>query len=148
MTVQNELSQGSVDWEAIETEYVSGAEYSELAQKYNVKEATIRQRAKRGDWSQTRHEVAKAVTEKVKETVIVTKAASLTELKEIDLTAAQSLRDKAALMMAEVSTPNELKALAGTLDIAQKISRLALGASTENSNVTTKELPASVDDFV
>ena len=55
MTVQTELSSGSVDWQVIQTEYIAGLEYSELAEKYQVKEATIRQRAKRGDWSQARH---------------------------------------------------------------------------------------------
>jgi hypothetical protein len=51
-------------------------------------------------------------------------------------------------LLATVATAAELKALSGTFDVAQKISRLALGASTENSTVTTKELPASVDEFV
>lgn len=80
--------------------------------------------------------------------MIEVKADLLAKLNEADLKSAQALRDKANELMQSVTTPNELKALSGTFDIAQKIGRLALGASTENSTVTSKELPASVDEFV
>lgn len=148
MTVASELSKGSIDWLAIQTEFISGIEYAELSEKYNVKEATIRQRAKRGDWSQQRHSASQAVTDKAIDSIIEVKADLLAKLNETDLSAAQALRDKANELMQSVTTANELKALSGTFDIAQKISRLALGASTENSTVTNKELPVSVDEFV
>ena len=51
-------------------------------------------------------------------------------------------------MMARVNFPADLRALASAVDTAQKIGRLALGASTENATVSTRELPASVDEFV
>ena len=148
MTVVTELSKGSIDWLAIQTEFISGIEYAELSEKYKVKEATIRQRAKRGDWSQQRHSASQAVTDKAIDSIIEVKADLLAKLNETDLSAAQALRDKANELMQSVTTANELKALSGTFDIAQKISRLALGASTENSTVTNKELPVSVDEFV
>jgi hypothetical protein len=148
MTDIQKPSKGGVDWLAVQSEYISGVEYAELSEKYNVKEATIRQRAKRGDWSQQRHNASLAVTEMAVTSMIEEKAALLIKLNETDLSAADSLREKAATLLAEATTANELKALSGVYDIAQKISRLALGASTENSTVTTKELPASVDEFV
>ncbi len=149
MTVsKKEPSKGGIDWLAIQTEFITGIEYAELSEKHKVKEATIRQRAKRGDWSQQRHSASQAVTEKAIDSIIDIKADLLAKLNETDLSAAQSLRDKANELMQSVTTANELKALSGTFDIAQKISRLALGASTENSTVTNKELPASVDEFV
>lgn len=58
------------------------------------------------------------------------------------------MRDKANALLAAASTAAEVKALAGAFDVAQKISRLAIGAETENSLVSTRELPASVDEFV
>lgn len=142
------MNKEKIDWALIQTEYISGKEYFELSEKYNVKEATIRQRAKRGNWSQTRHATSLAVTEKAIDNIIEVKSDLLTKLNETDLLAAQSLRNKANELLATIETANELKAISGTFDIAQKISRLALGASTENSNVTTKELPSSVDEFV
>jgi len=143
-----EPSKGGIDWQAIQTEYISGIEYLELSEKYKVKEATVRQRAKRGNWSQMRHSTSQAVTDKAIESIIEVKANKLAELNDIDLTAANSLREKAAELLAIATTPNEVKALAGVYDVAQKISRLALGASTENSSITNKELPTSVDEFV
>lgn len=143
-----EPSKGGIDWIAIQTEYVSGKEYAELSETYNVKEATIRQRAKRGDWSQMRHSTSQAVTDKAIDSIIEVKADLLAKLNETDLSAAESLRAKANELLASVTTASELKALSGTFDVAQKISRLALGASTENSTITNKELPASVDEFV
>lgn len=148
MTDTKSRHHGGIDWLAIQTEYVSGKEYTELSETYNVKEATIRQRSKRGDWSQLRHSASLAVTEKAIDSIIEVKADLLARLNETDLSAAESLRAKATELLATVATAAELKALSGTFDVAQKISRLALGASTENSTVTTKELPASVDEFV
>jgi flagellar basal body P-ring protein FlgI len=148
MTDTESRQLGGIDWLAIQTEFVSGKEYAELSQIYNVKEATIRQRAKRGDWSQIRHSASQAVTEKAIDSIIEVKADLLAKLNETDLSAAQAIRDKANELLGTVTSAQELKALSGTFDIAQKISRLALGASTENSSVTTKELPASVDEFV
>lgn len=148
MAADKSPSKGGADWIAIQTDFISGMEYSELSEKYNVKEATIRQRAKRGNWSQKRHSVSQTVTDRAISTMIEVKADLLAKLNEADLKSAQALRDKANELMQSVTTPNELKALSGTFDIAQKIGRLALGASTENSTVTSKELPASVDEFV
>ena len=65
-----------------------------------------------------------------------------------DLKMARAIRAKAAQMMQTATTPSQLQALAAAVDKAQKVGRLALGASTENNTVTTKELPASVDEFV
>jgi len=148
MTDIQKPSNGGNNWLAIQTEYVSGIEYEELSEKYGIKQATIRQRSKRGNWSQQRHTASLAVTEKAVNGMIEAKAELLIKLNETDLRAAESLREKASALLAESTTANELKALSGVYDIAQKISRLALGASTENSTLTTKELPASVDEFV
>lgn len=149
MTAIKEPSNGGTDWQAIQTQFVSGVEYSKLAETHNLKEATIRQRAKRGNWSQDRHSMSQAVTNKAIGAIIDVKADLLAELNKTDLTAAQSLRDKANELLESVTTANELKALAGTFDSAQKISRLALGAATENTNVSTRTLePLQDTDFL
>lgn len=142
-------SNGGTDWQAIKTQFVSGVEYAKLAETHNLKEAAIRQRASRGDWSQARHSMAQAVTDRAINAIIDVKADLLAELNKTDLSAAQSLRDKANGLIELVTTANELKALAGTFDSAQKISRLALGAATENTNVTQRTLePLQDTDFL
>lgn len=142
------INENKIDWLTIQNEYISGVDYSELSAKYGVKESTLRKRSERGRWSQARHETAQTVTELAIKTVIENKVEQLIKLNERDLKSAEALRAKAEAMIREVSTPNELKALSGAFEIVQKISRLALGASTENNTVTTKELPVSVDEFV
>ena len=149
MTVVTELSKGSINWSEIKSEFINGSlSLVEIAKKYDLKDTTVRSRANREDWQRLRNELQLIATEKVNEEVINEKVDKLKALNEIDLSAAQALRDKANELMQSVTTANELKALSGTFDIAQKISRLALGASTENSTVTNKELPVSVDEFV
>lgn len=149
MTVVTELSKGSINWNEIKSEFINGSlSLVEIAKKYDLKDTTVRSRANREDWQRLRNELQLIATEKVNEEVINEKVDKLKALNETDLSAAQALRDKANELMQSVTTASELKALSGTFDIAQKISRLALGASTENSTVTNKELPVSVDEFV
>ena len=53
----------SVDWTAIKVEFVnSHATFEELAKKYGVKAATLRQRAKRHGWADERHKITQTVT--------------------------------------------------------------------------------------
>jgi len=143
------LSKGSIDWVAIKTEYVAGADYTSLSEKYGVKEVTIRQRVMQGKWGEIRNSTLQVITERAIEKIIDVKVDILSNLNEIDLSAAQALRDKANEMLSKITSANELKSLAGVFDSAQKISRLALGASTENNNVTQRVLePLKDSDFL
>ncbi len=143
------LKEPSIDWAALKIEFVNGsATLRDTAKANSINESTIRNRAKKDNWQQERDTMRHNATLLASEILLEERVDLLAELNSIDLASAQALRDKANEMLQTVSTPNELKAIAGTFDSAQKISRLALGASTENSNVTTKELPSSVDDFV
>lgn len=149
MTVENELSDGGINWNEIKSEFINGSlSLIQISNKYTLKDTTVRSRAKREDWQRQRNELQRIATQMVNEELTNEKVDKLKALNEVDLQAAHDLRKKANELMETVTTANELKALSGTFDIAQKISRLALGASTENSTVTSKELPASVDEFV
>lgn len=141
----------ATDWTAIRTEYINGAEYPDLAHKYKVKEATLRQRASRHKWSQERQKASQLVTAKATEALIETKAEQLAKFNADDLKVARNLR---ALVNRQIQKSNgemdasTIRALAGAASEAQRIGRLALGAETESSVVMTKELPSSVDDFL
>lgn len=149
MTASKKEPSYEIDWAAIKLEFVNGSmSLTDISEKYQLNGATVRSRAMRDNWQQERNELQQIATKVVHEALLSEKVDKLKELNEVDLNAAKAIRDKANELLSSVATPNELKALSGAFDLAQKISRLALGASTENSTVTNKELPASVDDFV
>ena len=139
----------ATDWPALRVEYVNSAQqYKELAERHGLKEATVRQRANREGWVEERHALSRVVTERASQDLTLARSDDLAKFNADDLRMARAIRAKVAQMMARVNFPADLRALASAVDTAQKIGRLALGASTENATVSTRELPASVDEFV
>ena len=139
----------ATDWQAIKLEYInSPLSLKEIAEKHDLKDATVRQRAHREDWEQERHALSQSVTQAAQEQFSNDRISQLAQFNEDDLRMARALRAKAASMLRNLETPSELRAVASATDLAQKIGRLALGAETENSMVTSRELPASVDEFI
>ena len=139
----------ATDWAAIRVEYVNSAlQYKDLAERHGLKEGTVRQRANREKWNDERDALSRAVTETATERLTVTRANELAKFNEDDLRVARAIRAKAASLLANAQTPQEVRALASAFGDAQKIGRLALGAETENSVVSTRELPVSVDEFI
>jgi DNA-binding MurR/RpiR family transcriptional regulator len=137
----------AIDWTAFKVEYVNSAmTYRELSEKYGVKEATVRKRVNREGWNDARHAVSQFVTSAATEQITENRVDELTKFNEQDLETAKAIRNKAIEMMGQIDTPSDLRALAGAVDVAQKVGRLALGASTENSAQTIRELPTLEDD--
>ena len=139
----------AIDWPALKVEYVNSAmSYREISEKYGVKEATVRKRVNREGWNDARHAVSQFVTTVATEQITENRVDELIKFNKEDLETAKAIRTKAIAMMQLIDSPSDLRALAGAVDVAQKVGRLALGASTENSAHAHKGLPASVDDFV
>lgn len=139
----------ATDWTAIKLEYVnSPLNLKEIAEKHDLKDSTVRQRAHREDWEAERHALSQSVTQAAQEQLTDDRANQLAKFNEDDLRMARAIRAKAASMIKELDNPSALRAVAGAADLAQRIGRLALGAETENRIVTSRELPASVDEFV
>ena len=139
----------AIDWPALKVEYVNSAMgYRELAEKYGIKEATVRKRVSREGWNEARHTASQFVTTLASEQITENRVDELIKFNKEDLETAKAIRTKAIAMMQLIESPSDLRALAGAVDVAQKVGRLALGASTENSAHAHKGLPASVDDFV
>lgn len=107
----------------------------------------MRRAAKEG-WEAERKQKSAEVSRVAGDSLTVTRIDELAQFNAADLEMARAIRSKAQTMLDEAASPADLRALASAVDTAQKVGRLALGASTENSTVTTRELPASVDDFV
>ena len=139
----------ATDWSAIKLEYVNSAmTYGEIAAKHGLKDGTVRQRANREGWNDARNASLQFVTASATKQITENRVDELVKFNAEDLEIAKAIRNKAIAMMSGTESPSELRALAGAVDIAQKVGRLALGASTENSAHAHKGLPASVDDFV
>lgn len=141
----------ATDWAALRVEYVSGAvTLRELAQKHGIKAAGVMRRAANEKWDEQRKQASSDVSKRSLDLIAETKAETLARINAADMNGAEQIRQKALEMLQSAADPADLKALAGAMDIAQKISRLAIGAATEklDANVQTRELPASVDDFV
>jgi hypothetical protein len=135
----------ATDWTSIKTEYVNGAEYPDLAKKYKVKEATLRQRASRHKWSQERQKASQAVTEKATSLLVESKASQLAKFNEDDVKIARALKQAAGTMMKNIGMPNDLRTIAGVFETAQRIGRIALGADSAMPDESeTMNLPVMV----
>jgi len=134
------------DWPALKSEYVNTAiQYKELAEKHGMKSGTIRQRAMREGWVKERGAAVKTIAAVVDLKVGLSRAQELMSFNSDDVKVAKAIRAKAAKMLQNASSPHELRALSGAFESAQKIGRLALGASTENSSVATA--PSGLSHF-
>lgn len=137
----------AIDWAALRVEYVNSAlTYGELAEKHGIKAGTVRQRANRECWNDSRNALSQFVTTSATEQITDNRVDELTKFNQQDLETAKAIRNKAIEMMGQIDTPSDLRALAGAVDVAQKVGRLALGASTENSAQVIRELPTLEDD--
>lgn len=136
----------ATDWAAIRIEYINTpVTMRELAEKNGIKLPTITQRAAREKWSDERNNVSQKVTMAANSDLFSRRAEELAKFNEEDLELAKKIRIKAALMMEEADSPSDLKALSGAIDTAQKVGRLALGANTDSSIVSTRTLDP-IDD--
>ena len=126
-------------WEKIHLAYVHGKDYADLSAEYGVKASTIRQRVKRYKLSHDRRAVSQAVAEQVVQGIIEEKVSHLEKFNADDLRMARAIRAKAAGLMAMELTPQDLRALAGAVDLAQKVGRLALGAEIEITTINSRD---------
>ena len=137
----------ATDWNLLRVEYVtSSITMRELADKHGINASGIMRRAANEKWeSERKKESAKVITASL-ESSVIDRSAELEAFNAEDLAMAKAIRAKASAMMEETTTPQDLKALSGAIDTAQKVGRLALGANTESSIITTRSLDPIADD--
>lgn len=140
----------ATDWAALRVEYVNGSmQYKELAEKHKLKEGTVRQRANREDWAHERNALSRAVTQAANAVLGDERTQRLAKFNDQDAKIAEALKAKAVRLLNGADVDDRVLAnLTRIFDGAQKIGLLALGAATENHNVTTKQLPTSIDEFI
>jgi hypothetical protein len=139
----------AADWTAIKLEYVNGhMPQRELATKHGINAAGLMRRAAKEGWEAERKHRSAEISKASQEIITEDRTSQLTKFNEDDLRMARAIRAKAATMLKTLESPSELSAVSRAAELAQRIGRLALGAETENSIVTSRELPASIDEFV
>lgn len=141
----------ATDWAALRVEYVNGSmQYKELAEKHKLKEGTVRQRANREDWSRERNALSRAVTDAANASLGDERISRLAKFNDQDAKIAEALKAKAARILNGADVDDKVLAnLTRIFDGAQKIGLLALGASTENTTVSTRTLdPLQDEDFL
>ena len=142
----------AADWTAIKLAYIHGTDtMRELAKKNEINSSGLMKRAAKEEWEAERQQESAKVSKAVSVTMLETKADLLAKFNDSDLKIANNLK---AMISRNIQAsegnmePNHIRTLASAASEAQRIGRLALGAETENTVVTTKELPSSVDEFV
>ena len=133
----------SMEWGRLKNIYVNGSEtLTGLAQKEGINPAGVMQRALREQWGAERSRVADALTATAAATLTAAKIDELSEFNAVDLKIAKAFRQQiaqhisAAQQKSKQLTPNDIRALTSAAEAAQRIGRLALGASTENKAVS------------
>lgn len=134
-----------IDWPAAKNEYVNNAKltYAEIAKKYRTTPGSVEQRAFREHWTAERAQRAKILFETVRDKSILDTVSELARYNEQDLAMAKVLRAAAARLIQDKDEelgPKDIRFLAGAVESAQRIARLALGASTENTDTRITEI--------
>lgn len=150
MVVKNAGAKKSgTDWVTIETEYVHGTEsMRDIAARFEIKPAGVMARATKGGWEAKRKhkqtQLSKVAGEKLQDAKIdeltAWNAATLNEAKLLKAAARTmyAFSEDGKVRLKENITPAELSAAASANAQADRLARLALGVSTDNSQVTGK----------
>ena len=128
----------------IRAEFIGGKmTLRDLADKHGVGYDALRKVAARQEWMDERHKVSQKVTSEAVNVAIQTRVSELAQFNADDLRMAKALRGMAAKIINESQqqggkklTIGELGQIARLVGDAQKIGRLALGASTDNHELT------------
>lgn len=116
------------NWPALRVEYINGTmSQRELAAAHGINASGLMARAAKEKWEDERKQKQAAISSAAQEKLTEERTDQLAKFNEDDLKVARAIRGKAAQMMGGVGSPQDLRALASAMEIAQKIGRTALG---------------------
>lgn len=114
----------------------------ELASLRGVGASALMKRANREGWEAERRRLSAEVSAAAQATISYQRQSELERQNQKDLEMSRAIRAQAAKLVRAAQdagrpmAPNDLRSLATTLEVAQKVARLALGANTDNSVLT------------
>lgn len=143
------------DWLAIKLEYVNSSKsIRQIAEEFGVGASAAMKHCANEGWDAERKAQAQKVSEEAKKVSAVTRAQELAKFNQDDLRVSKAIRAKAANLMQTASSPSEIRSLALAFETAQKIGRLALGATTDNTGLSDPNgdpisvMSVPVDDYL
>lgn len=142
------------DWARIKAEFIAGEETTkEISERFGIGHPGTMSRCADEGWHALRRELKHKTSAIAIEDTARKRAADLIEFSSEDLKVARAVRalvgrELRRLADAQTVDARLLGALVAAAESAQRIGRLALGASTGNSEIHVKSLPASIDEFV
>ncbi len=130
----------AADWTAIKLAYVNGGmSMRELAQRFDVGAAGLMKSAAKEGWEAERQQNSAKVSNAAQMLINEERPSELAAFNQGDLQLSKALRAMVAKQISSAQQENapklsatDLRALAGTAEVAQRMGRLALGANTEN----------------
>lgn len=131
------------NWNAIELQFVnSSITLKELADKFGLNYSMLQKHSERYQWNEKRLSISQNVVAKAQSKIEHTTVKDLIAFNNDDIKIAKALRSQVAahIMAAQDSQTKiamaDLRHLAGTAEIAQRIGRLALGVGTAHQILT------------
>lgn len=130
------MAKKSYDWVAIKVQFInSSLSTREFAEKYGIPFGTLTKQVAQGKWLDERISIGSDVEQKSIEYSVNNRAAKLAQVDDDCVKTAEEINRKLRELLPTIDSPMALKALSGTLKDTQAITRLAIGASTDNQAV-------------
>jgi transposase-like protein len=144
------------DWLAVKQQYIHGTmSLVELAREHDLNDSTMRSRAMREQWQEQRDEIQRVATEQATAQAVKQRTHDLLQLNKDDLTVARALKAQITKHLAlsqqtgNPLAPRDLRALASAAEAVQRVGRLAVGASTDNRELSgPNQTPIPVTNVV
>lgn len=135
------------DWVAVRIAYVhSTLSLSQVAEDYGINRKAVEGRCEREGWVALRRQAQESMGAAVAARIAAEKTEELAAWNQNDIRVAKSLRQQIAkavndanAIAGEPLSARDIRALAGAAVDMQKMGRLALGATTENTGVSSPE---------
>lgn len=139
--------QTGTDWTPIRLAYIhSGKSLAQVAADFRVTADAAEQRSAREGWAELRRQASEAVSTAAAARMEAERVSELVAWNAADLAAAKALRARVLHCLDaqpeegdEPIGPNQVRALVAAAEGVQRIGRLALGATTENTGLSNPE---------
>lgn len=123
---------------------------AEIASEFGIHHSGVEKRSVREGWTDERQKLADSVRQIAASELVSVRAKELAKLNEDNLRVARAVQGQIGRHLQEAQqnkqliASRELRQLAGALAEVQKVARLALGATTENHELTGGNTPIPV----
>jgi hypothetical protein len=133
----------ATDWAALQVEYVHGTmTMRDLADTHKIKAAGVMRRGANEKWDTKRKQESARVIKVSGDKLGEYRVDELVEFNETDLKIAKAMKHQISVHISTAQksnmamSPTDIRTLMSAHESAQRVGRLALGVSTENSQVT------------